>query len=207
MNLHAAYSNPAVEQIAQNGENGKNNRDFHIRSFRGKPYFCKQVGTPEKFRIEHMKDSNDMTNREEQNLIEYLFAEKCSCVIRKGNEIRVFRGRGVSDLYRLLKEEPEFLEGAFVADKVVGKAAAALMIAGGVRKVFADVISRSAHAFFRENRIKADFTVEVPHIINRSGTGWCPLEKRCYAISAPEGCLKEIEDFMQEQKDKAGNDR
>lgn len=64
-----------------------------------------------------------MTNREEQNLIDYLFAEKCSCILHNGSEIRAFRGRGVTDLYRLLKKEPEFLDGAFIADKVLGKAA------------------------------------------------------------------------------------
>lgn len=139
-----------------------------------------------------------MINEEEQNLIDYLFAEKCSCVLRNGNEIRVFRGRGVADLYRLLKEEPEFLDGAFIADKVVGKAAAALMILGGVRKVFADVISRPAHSLFRENRIKVDFTIEVPHIINRARTDWCPLEKRCANAVTAEDCLPIIDGFITE---------
>lgn len=139
-----------------------------------------------------------MINEEEQNLIDYLFAEKCSCVLRNGNEIRVFRERGVADLYRLLKEEPEFLDGAFVADKVVGKAAAALMILGGVRKVFADVISRPAHSLFREKRIKVDFTIEVPHIINRTRTDWCPLEKRCANAVTAEDCLPIIDGFITE---------
>ena len=139
-----------------------------------------------------------MTNQEEQNLIDYLFAEKCSCVLRNGNEIRVFRGRGVADIYRLLKEEPEFLDGVFIADKVVGKAAAALMILGGVRKVFADVISRPAHNLFWENRIKADFTIEVPHIINRTRTDWCPLEKRCVNVVTAEDCLPIVDSFITE---------
>lgn len=137
-----------------------------------------------------------MTNKEEQNLIDYLFAEKCSCVLRNNNEVRLFHGRGVADLYRLLKEEPEFLDGAFAVDKVVGKAAAALMILGGVRKVFADVISRPAHNLFRESRIKVNFTIEVSHIINRSGTDWCPLEKLCKNAVSAEECLPIITDFV-----------
>lgn len=139
-----------------------------------------------------------MTNQEEQNLIDYLFAEKCSCVLRNGNEIRVFRGRGVADLYRLLKKEPEFLDGAFIADKVVGKAAAALMILGGVRKVFADVISRPARSLFLKKRIKVDFTIEVPHIINRTRTDWCPLEKRCVNAITAEDCLPIVDGFITE---------
>ncbi len=41
--------------------------------------------------------------------------------------MRIFRERGVADLFRLQHEEPQLLRGAFIADKVVGKGAAALM--------------------------------------------------------------------------------
>ena len=139
-----------------------------------------------------------MTGQERQNMIDYLFAEKCSCVIRNGNEIRVFRERGVKDLYRLLKEEPEFLNGAFVADKVVGKAAAALMILGGVKEVFADVVSQPAYKLFVRARVHAEYTLMVPHIINRTQTNWCPLEKRCADTVSAEECLPLIESFITE---------
>lgn len=55
--------------------------------------------------------------------------------------MRIFRERGVADLFRLLHEEPQLLRGAFIADKVVGKGAAALMVLGGVEGLFADVVS------------------------------------------------------------------
>lgn len=45
-----------------------------------------------------------------------------------GDGIRTFDGRGISDLYGLLTEHPGWLRGASVADKVVGKGAAALLI-------------------------------------------------------------------------------
>ena len=78
----------------------------------------------------------DNANKDRQ-AIDLLFAERCSCVVRNGDTIRIFRERGVRDLWRLLHEEPELLDGAFVADKVVGKGAAALMAAGRVRELFA----------------------------------------------------------------------
>lgn len=137
-----------------------------------------------------------MNEKEQQSLMEYLFAMKCSCVIRNGKEIRAFYERGVKDLYRLLREDPEFLRGAFIADKVVGKAAAALMILGGVKQVFADVISLPACELFRRAHIRAEYTQVVPYIINRTQTDWCPLEKRCADPVTPEACLPVIEDFM-----------
>ena len=89
-----------------------------------------------------------MTKEQKEQTVGLLFAEKCSCVVRNGDEVRIFRERGVKDLYRLLREEPQLLDGAFVADKVVGKGAAALMILGGVEELFADVVSRAALDLF-----------------------------------------------------------
>lgn len=137
-----------------------------------------------------------MTDKERQELIDCLFAEKCSCVIRNGDQTRIFRERGVKDLYRLFKEEPAFLNGAFVADKVVGKGAAALMILGGVTEVFADVVSQPAYKLFGRARVRVEYTQMVPHIINRTQTDWCPLEKRCAEAMTAEECLPRIEEFV-----------
>lgn len=53
----------------------------------------------------------DNANKDRQ-AIDLLFAERCSCVVRNGDTIRIFRERGVRDLWRLLHEEPELLNGA-----------------------------------------------------------------------------------------------
>ena len=52
----------------------------------------------------------DNANKDRQ-AIDLLFAERCSCVVRNGDTIRIFRERGVRDLWRLLHEEPELLDG------------------------------------------------------------------------------------------------
>ena len=67
-----------------------------------------------------------------RRLTEILHGGGWSLVVDNG-AIRTFSGRGVSDLYGLLTREPETLRGASVADKVVGKGAAALMVLGGVK--------------------------------------------------------------------------
>lgn len=141
-----------------------------------------------------------LTKEGRQELIDLLFAEKCSCVIRNGDTIRVFRERGVKDLYRLLTEEPALLDNAFIADKVVGKAAAALMIAGGVKEVFADVVSRPARELFRAAHVREEHTLEVPHIINRTQTDWCPLEKICRECATAQECLPLIREFIERQQ-------
>ena len=116
------------------------------------------------------------------------------------HEIRLFHERGVKDIYRLLKEEPDFLNGSFIADKVIGKAAAALMILGGVKEVFAGVISRPALSLFQSHGIEPEYKIETEYIINRTRTGWCPLESRCKNLETPEDFLAEIDDFMNTMK-------
>lgn len=137
-----------------------------------------------------------MVETDRKVLIERLDAEQCSCVIYNEGETRLFWERGVQDLYRLLKTEPDFLRGAFIADKVIGKAAAALMALGGVDEVFARVISSPARELLERSGIKVDCLSEVPHIINRTRTGWCPLETRCFRMHTAEECLQQIEEFI-----------
>ena len=129
-------------------------------------------------------------------LVERLHAEGCSCVIANGTEVRTFRERGVRDLYRLLSEEPALLRGASVADKVVGKGAAALMILGGVREVYADVASTPALRLFEAYGLPVVCALEVPQIIDRAGTGRGPVETLCLDCRTAEECLEPIRNFL-----------
>ena len=63
------------------------------------------------------RNTTFLTDDQRLQLIDLLHVEACSCVIRNGDVTRIFRERGVKDLYRLLEEEPELLDGAFVADR------------------------------------------------------------------------------------------
>ncbi len=119
-----------------------------------------------------------------------------------GNVFRTFDRRGVADLYRLLHEEPEFLHGAVVADKVVGKAAAALMLLGGVAELHTDVISSKAIELLQGSSLRYAYDLEVPHIINRTRDGWCPMETRCRDCRTAEECLAQITSFIASQTTK-----
>ncbi len=118
--------------------------------------------------------------------------------------MRIFRERGVADLFRLLREEPQLLRGAFIADKVVGKGAAALMVLGGVEGLFADVVSRPALELLAGAGIAVEYTVVVPGIMNRAGTGICPVEQLCAGAETAAECLPLIEEFMQKMKEQHG---
>jgi iron complex outermembrane receptor protein len=130
-------------------------------------------------------------------LIPLLHTGKFSCVIRKGMEVRTFTQRGVADLYALLTTEPDFLKGSSIADKVIGKGAAALMIQGGVKKVYADVISRPALVLLQSYHMDVQYATLTDNIINRAGTGICPVEQRCLPLEKLEDMVEAIGDFVE----------
>ncbi len=121
-----------------------------------------------------------------------------SLVLARGSNIRCFDGRGVSDLYHLLQEEPQALRSASLADKVVGKGAAALMILGGVREVYADVICEDAVSLLARHGVYTTWGSRVPAISNRNHTGLCPVEECCKDCRTAEECLPKIRAFLME---------
>ena len=135
-----------------------------------------------------------------QQLIDRLHAEGCSCVIYNNDHTHLFHKRGVQDLHQLLRTSPDTLRGAMIADKVVGKGAAVLMTAGGVRWVYADVISQSALEFLLKHNIEAEYGRVVPNIINRAGTDICPVEKLCMQCDNIEDALTLIDEFIEKMR-------
>ena len=135
-----------------------------------------------------------------EELVKTLHEGGYSCVIRQGDVIRTFTQRGVSDLYALLTKEPHFLLGASVADKVIGKAAAALLVAGGIKELHAGVISEGALELLTQAGIPTTYDKRVPYIINRTHTDRCPLEKRCAEATSAAECLPLIASFVEEVK-------
>lgn len=134
-----------------------------------------------------------------QNIIELLHSGNYSCVIAKGNEVRTFHHRGIKDLFELANNDRGFMRGASIADKVIGKAAASLIIEGGIQSVYADVISLSALRLLEKFHIPVEFGNLVPYIRNHAGNDWCPMEKLCYEIVSVNEILGAIRRFITEK--------
>jgi hypothetical protein len=133
-----------------------------------------------------------------KGIVDMLREGKYSCVVRNG-ETRAFARRGVADVYGLLKNEPSFLRGASVADKIVGKGAAALFVLGKVRELYADVVSAAALDLLAKAGIEVSYKEKVPAILSQSKTGLCPLEARCAGEDSAAGILLIVDDFINEK--------
>ena len=110
------------------------------------------------------------------------------CLV-KGEEMLVFDGRGIAPMMRLLAEGQE-LSVFSAADRVVGKAAAMLFCKAGVKEVFAETISKAAADFLKKSGLAFSYKNMTERIVNREGTGWCPMESAVLTCSdAEEGYL------------------
>ncbi len=138
-----------------------------------------------------------------KELVNLLDRENLSCVIRKDGEIHIFKQKGVKDLYEVYTHTPDLLNGSEIADKVVGKGAAAIMVLGKVAMLHATVISQDAYNLLKQAGIKVEYKTLAPYIINRTGNGRCPLETRLKDHKTAEDCWGLIEEFIKTKQKKS----
>ena len=125
-----------------------------------------------------------------EQMLEQLNEQSLSLLVRNHGVTTMHENRGVQDLLSLIKNEPARLKGAVVADKMVGKAAAALMIAGGVKTVYTNLICTPARELFEKAGVSVVATEEVPQILNRDKSGQCPIDSRLNGVETVEECVR-----------------
>lgn len=92
----------------------------------------------------------------------------------------------------------EILRGAIVADKVVGRAAALLIVYMDAAEVHAGVVSATAVEVLRSHGLKYYFGWEVQSIKSRDGVIICPFERLVQEVSDPEEAYNRIKAKMSE---------
>lgn len=117
-------------------------------------------------------------------------------VMSAQGEVREFHRRGVIDLFSLVTAEPHFLHQGMIADRVIGRGAALLLLKGGIREVFAYVISEPALALLSANGVKVTYVTLQKNIINRTGDGICPVEQLTQDITSPDEAYQKIKEFL-----------
>lgn len=104
--------------------------------------------------------------------------------------------RGVAPLAELCELNTEN-EELYVADKVVGKAAALLCAYCNVKMLYAAVISEAALEVLASYAIDVSYTALVPYIKNRSGDGKCPMEQLSSDTDSPEEMYRRVKEFLE----------
>lgn len=94
-------------------------------------------------------------------------------------------GRGIGPLLGLYDDELAALQGATVVDKIVGRAAAAICVAAGVKAVHGLLMSEGAMQFLKAHQVACLADETTPQIRNRENTGICPMEEAVLALDEP----------------------
>ena len=125
-----------------------------------------------------------MTSLEKAKSI--LLSTASTIAVVSNGEVFTSQERGVKPLLHLLTEKKGFLKGASVADKVIGKAAALLMVLGEIKEVHTLIISEPAIKVFEKHNIPCFYDKKVDRIVNRTGDGLCPMETLCLNVDNPQ---------------------
>lgn len=121
-----------------------------------------------------------------------LKADKCTCILTLGSVMFKSKEKGVQPLLDWMNSGNNYM-GYMVADKVVGRAAAFIDIAMGIREVYAEVISEPAKELLERNHIEVTADTVVPDILNSDKSDRCPLEKAVDGIENAGDALMPIE--------------
>jgi iron complex outermembrane receptor protein len=99
------------------------------------------------------------------------------CVVSKGDQVLTSNLKGIRPWIKWLRENPELLEDAVVVDKVVGKAAAMLMVVAKIKTLYTPIISENALQFLSDQTIDFNYDRTVAFIKNIEKNGLCPMEQ------------------------------
>lgn len=119
-----------------------------------------------------------------------------TCVLCKSDITLTSTLSGIRPMVHYLQRQTN-LQGFSVADKIVGRAAAMLFVLAGVKAVYATVMSTSAVAILEQNGIPASYTTKTEQILNRKGTGICPMEQAVQNIQQPKAAYAAIQTTLQ----------
>lgn len=118
-----------------------------------------------------------MTNLE--IIKEKLYKTNASLVVLYENgKIKEYYNKRLKDIVDIITDNADALNNAIVADKVIGKAAASLLVVAGVKEIYADTISEHAEIVLKENEVKYEYRVKTEYIQNETKTGMCPMEEK-----------------------------
>lgn len=84
---------------------------------------------------------------------------------------------GIKPIINKLNDDICYFKGLTVADKIVGKASAMLLVLSGVKEVNAVVLSKAGKSILDKHNIEYTYEELSEYIINRKGDGMCPMEE------------------------------
>jgi hypothetical protein len=129
-----------------------------------------------------------------------------SLMIYKNNEL-IFESNlgGIRPHLLAIKELGTDLEGTLIVDKILGRAAAFLVIYSKAAEAIAAVVSTPGKQVMEAFGVKFSYREEVPHIKMENGVIYCPFERMVQGIDEPTVAYRAIVEKMNSFKNSSSS--
>ena len=104
--------------------------------------------------------------------------------------------KGIRPHLKAIDELGSRLESSLMVDKILGRAAAFLMIYGRAGEAIAAVLSTPGRRVLEKYNLKFSYAEEVPHIKMENGVIYCPFERMVQGIDDPDEAYRAIVEKM-----------
>lgn len=124
---------------------------------------------------------------------------------KTGNSLMIYRGgrlifqsasKGIRPHLEAIETHGEALRGTLMVDKIVGRAAALLMLYSEAAEAHAQVLSRPGKQVLDMHGLPTTYVELVDHIKMKDGSIYCPFERMVQSISDPEEAYAAIVEKM-----------
>lgn len=117
-------------------------------------------------------------------------------IVKNEKVIYVSDEDGIKPFINALITEKENLEGAAIADKIIGLSLAHLIVYAKIKTVYAEIISENAKSFLEKNNVFLKYNVEVPLILNKSKDNLCVFESMAEGFTSCSDAFEKINTFL-----------
>jgi hypothetical protein len=117
-------------------------------------------------------------------------------LVRKGSAIARGTKDGVDELLATVEKLGAQARGASLADKVVGKAVALIVVHAGICAVDTPLASHAAVQVLKSRCVALRATSIVSQILNRRGDAPCPLEQLTQPFDEPSVAIAKLHEFF-----------
>jgi hypothetical protein len=132
------------------------------------------------------------------------FSKYALALIYEGNIVFSSKNKGIAPLVECIETCSSKYRNCRLHDRVIGLAAAKLVVASRmITAVFAGVSSQPAAEFLKKSNIPMESQLTVPRIIARDGISLCPMEQRAMATEDPDLFFTQMRDFFRSLKEKS----
>lgn len=149
-----------------------------------------------------MREQGFQVGREDVEVAKSLLLNRklTLCVVKQGEILFESRLQGVVSFLEAVEKIGSKLEGASVADKIVGRAVALLCVHSKIRYVFAGTLSKEAKTVLESHLISFESDEIVDNILNVSRKGICPFELLVKAVSDSDEAYRRLVDACGSKK-------